>query len=65
MKQGYTLSPTLFNVYINDLVDCLNRETKGISFGDCIITSLLYADDLVIIGETPAALQKLLDALDD
>ena len=35
VKQGCTLSPTLLNVYIHDLVDGLNREAKGISFGDC------------------------------
>ena len=67
VKQGCALSPTLFDVYINDLVDCHNWEAKGISFGDCKITFLFYADDLYsyLIGNTPAALQKLLDALDD
>ena len=62
VKQGCTLSLTLFNNYSNDLVDCLNREAKGISFWDCKITFLLFADDLVILGDTPAALKKLLDA---
>ena len=65
VKQGCTLSPTLFNIYINDLIDCLKQESNGLRFGECNITALLYADDLVILGDSPSTLQKLLDALDD
>ena len=43
MTQGCTLSPTQFNVHINDLIECLNQEARGISFDDHKITSLLYA----------------------
>ena len=63
VKQGCTLSPILFNVYINDLIDCINRGEDGINFGDCKVTCLLYADDLVILGDTPTAVQSSLDTL--
>ena len=58
VKQGCTLSPILFNVDINDLIDCLNQEVNGISFRESKVTCLLYADDLVILDNTPAAVQN-------
>ena len=57
-KQGCTLSPTLFNVDINDLINCLNQEDNGISFRESKVTCLLYDDDLVILDNTPAAVQN-------
>ena len=45
IKQGCTLSPTLFAMYIDDLEE-LNRKGLGIKCGDhCDVTSLLYADN--------------------
>ena len=63
LKQGCPLSPTLFNIYINDLIDDLNQEEEGISFGDCKVNALLYADDVVLLGGSPDQLQRLLHTL--
>ena len=38
VRQGDNLSPTLFNVYVNDLVHTLNETGKGIQIGDDIIS---------------------------
>ena len=64
VRQGDTLSPTLFNIYINDLAECLNNSRKGIKLNESLeVTSLFYADDLVIMAETNENLQSLLNIL--
>ena len=55
----------IFNVFINDLPDILNKVTNSSIFlSDGIkLSCLLYADDIVIISRSPQRLQKCLDAL--
>ena len=63
VKQGCLLLLTLFTIFINDLIDCLNNEAKGMTFGLCQVNALLYADDLVLITDKPETLNNLLQAL--
>ena len=63
LRQGCVLSPTLFNLYINDLSLNLTTTKKGVYFGDFFINNLLYADDLVIFAGNENDLQFLLNAL--
>lgn len=65
MQQGNNLSPTLFNIFINDLTNCLKDEdsptvnnTTGTE-----IPCLLYADDLAVLSTTKAGLQNKLNKL--
>ena len=59
VRQGGVLFQQLFNVYINDSRDILNKSTIGGSLGGKRINHLLYADDLCIVSLSSAGLQQL------
>ena len=62
VKQGDTISPTLFAIYINDLAEELKDSGLGVELdSDFQIASLLYADDIVLLSETEGDLQSLLN----
>jgi hypothetical protein len=63
VRQGDTLSPTLFAMYINDLVKEINDLDCGISLGNTKIGILLYADDVVLVAPNEADLQRQLDTI--
>ena len=65
VKQGDTLSTTLFNLYINDLPEIFNFEGNNpITIGDTQISCLIYADDLIIMSTSPLSLQKCITKLE-
>ena len=63
VRQGDTLSPTLFSIFINDLADEIKSLSKGIMVGDCEISILMYADDVVLLSNNADDLQSMLDKL--
>ena len=66
VKQGCILSPRLFNLFLNDLPEIFDDECSPVSLGnDLKISCLLYADDLVLLSESPEGLQKCLDRLSE
>jgi hypothetical protein len=64
VKQGGVLSPVLFCVYIDDLLHSLKQAGIGCYVGSNYVGSLAYADDLVILAPSPAALRKMLKICD-
>ena len=66
VKQGCLLSPALFSVLINKVANKIAQNGRmGYQFiaGGVEIFSLLFADDIVLISQTPAGLQNQLNNL--
>ena len=62
---GCNLSPLLFSIFINDLGSKLNSSGLGINLATHNISSIFFADDLVLIGRTKAALDTLMEITRD
>ena len=62
--QGEVLSPILFSMYVNDMeLHFLTENCPSLEIQAINIFLLMYADDTVLISETPEGLQSLLDSL--
>ena len=49
VRQGGVLSPVLFNLYTDDIINVLVRSDLGCHVGQCCIGCLVYADDDISI----------------
>ena len=49
VKQGADLSPTLFNLFINNLASQIKELHSGIKIGIEQVSILLYADNIVLL----------------
>ena len=63
LKQRCLLSPQLFSLYINDLAEEIKDLDIGVSIGESRVSILLYGDDIILLSETEADLQIMLDCL--
>ena len=80
IRQGENLSPILFAIFLNDLEMFMASKYKGLDYlktsieellSDDDVTMylnlfvLLYADDTIILAESPVELQKALDGMNE
>ena len=65
VRQGCILSPILFNIFISDLPNILNNiEYNPVKISTTkTLSSILWADDLVMFSETKEGLAKMVDKL--
>ena len=63
VRQGDALSTTLFSAFINDLAEEIKSLNIGINIDNDIISTLFYADDIVLLAENENNLQKMLDCV--
>ena len=63
VRQGDSMSPTLFSIYINDLANKLKETNYGIKIGTQRVPILLYADDIALMAEKEEDMQELLNIL--
>src|SRR3569623_2028265 len=61
VKQGCTLSPFLFLIFVEGLSQQLRKSKVGLQAGHSIINHLLFADDLALCASSREELQTLLD----
>ena len=58
------LVPYAIGMYIDEVLDYIDREgDRGAQLAGTWIPLLLYADDIVLIAESPDGMQKQLDAI--
>ena len=64
LRQGCVLSPLLFIVYMNWIDKC-SQADECATIGNCKISCLLFADDLVLLSFTESGLQRALNSFAD
>ena len=60
-KQGGVSSPGYFCLYVDGMIDLLQKNGIGCHITNTFLGAILFADDLVLIAPTRAALQRLID----
>ena len=65
VRQGGVLSPLLFDVYVNELSELLNKSGIRRNLGGTIIDHMLYADDICIVSLSLSCLHHLLNIRGD
>ena len=66
VRQGCPLSPTLFGIFFDGLHDRLQAvaPSAGLQLrSGRWVSSLVYADDVVLLSFTPGGLQQLIDGM--
>ena len=61
VRQGSILSPLLYSIFVNALLDQLSTSSFGVSIEGVFCGAPMYADDLALIGTSEVDLQNMLD----
>ena len=59
--QGSVLGPTLFLLFLDDLLEELHKSELGILMGEFILSVLAFADDVTVLSLSDTNLQHLLN----
>ena len=61
VRQGDSMSPVLFSMFLNDLAVGIKELNCGVDVNGTNISILLYADDIVLISNDEESLQRMLN----
>ena len=62
-RQGCPLSPLLFIIYLMGMAEELERAQLGVKLQGCWCGALMYADDDVLVTDSGAELQAMVDVV--
>ena len=60
LRQGCSLSPLLFALYVVDMGQSLQMSMEGIKIGTVVVSCLFFADDLLLVSRDENGLLRLL-----
>ena len=60
LRQGCSLSPLLFALYVADMGQAISLSSEGFRIGNVVISGLFFADDLLLVARDPDGLLRLL-----
>ena len=63
VKQGGVISPKLFAIYMDDLINDVEKLEHGISFGTIKVDIVIYADDILLINQSRGGLRDQLNCV--
>ena len=61
VRQGGSIYPVLFSVYVNSVIEILSKCNLGCSIGLTYLGVIMYANDLLLISGSVSNLQKMID----
>ena len=61
LRQGCSLSPMLFALYISDIGSMITTSSLGFRISNITVSGLLFADDIVLVARSSEGLKALLD----
>ena len=65
VRQGAVLSPILFSMYVNDLIEILRASGLGCHVGPRYFGIAAYADDILLLAPRRDVLQKMVEISED
>ena len=61
VRQGGVLSPILFSLYVDGVINNLRRSGCGLHIGTFFVGCIVYADDIVLLSCSCHGIQRLVD----
>ena len=61
VRQGAILSPLLYSIFVDELLDLLTTSGLGVSIDTIYCGAPMYADDLALVADSPEELQAMLN----
>ena len=65
VRQGGVLSPLLFSIYVDDLLEKLKNKGIGCHIGNIFVGALGYADDLILLCPSVVGLNEMIKICED